>query len=53
MTSDKKNNLSSIHSVPGTIRELVSNLSLLNSCSNTVRNHHPHLSDKETEAQRG
>lgn len=49
MTSDKKNNLSSIHNVPGTIRKLVLNLSLLNSCSNTVRNHHPHLSDKETE----
>ena len=53
MTSDKKNNLSSIHNVPGTIRELVSNPSLLNSCSNTVRSHHPHLSDKDTEAQRG
>lgn len=49
MTSDKKNNLSSIHNVPGTIRKLVLNLSLLNSCNNTVRNHHPHLSDKETE----
>ena len=49
MTSDKKNNLSSIHNVPGTIRKLVSNLSLLNSCSNTVGNHHPHLSNKETE----